>query len=125
LLTQLSKIGDLKVISRTSVLQYRTGTRNLREIGEALGVATVLEGSVQRADNRVRIEARLSDTHDIDSPIITPMPSSSMNGPVANSVTARPISTSSSVNQNTTRSVPPYSLGGTASANGAIWAMRN
>ena len=64
LLTQLSKIGDLKVISRTSVLQYRTGTRNLREIGEALGVATVLEGSVQRADNRVRIEARLSDTHD-------------------------------------------------------------
>ena len=64
LLTQLSKIGDLKVISRTSVLQYRTGTRNLRDIGEALGVATVLEGTVQRAGNRVRIEARLSDTHD-------------------------------------------------------------
>src|SRR5207248_7626330 len=42
----------------------------------------------------------------------------------ASSVTAWPISTSSSVNQNTTRSVPPYSLGGTASANGAIWAMR-
>ena len=64
LLTQLSKIGDLKVISRTSVLQYRTGARNLREIGEALGVATVLEGSVQRAGNRVRIEARLSDVRD-------------------------------------------------------------
>ena len=61
LLMQLSKISDLKVISRTSVLQYRHGTRNLREIGEALGVATVLEGSVQRVGNRVRIEAQLID----------------------------------------------------------------
>ena len=61
LLTQLSKVSDLKVISRTSVLEYRTGVRNLREISEALGVAAVLEGSVQRVGNRVRIEARLSD----------------------------------------------------------------
>jgi serine/threonine-protein kinase len=61
LLTQLSKIGDLKVISRTSVLQYRLGTRNLRDIAEALGVTAVLEGSVQRVGNRVRIEAQLID----------------------------------------------------------------
>jgi serine/threonine protein kinase/tetratricopeptide (TPR) repeat protein len=61
LLTQLSHVVDLKVISRQSVLGYRDGTRNLREIGAALGVASVLEGSVQRAGNRVRIEARLSD----------------------------------------------------------------
>lgn len=61
LLTQLSKIGDLKVISRTSVLQYRDGERNLREIGAALGVATVLEGSVQRSGNRVRVTAQLID----------------------------------------------------------------
>ena len=49
------------MISRASVLQYRTGARNLREIGDSLGVTSVLEGSVQRAGNRVRIEARLSD----------------------------------------------------------------
>ena len=61
LLGQLSRIGDLKVISRTSVLPYRDGTRNLREIGEALGVSSVLEGSVQRAGNRVRIQAHLMD----------------------------------------------------------------
>src|SRR5881398_3784172 len=48
-LTNLSKIGDLKVISRTSVMSYRgEGTRNAREIGKALGVATLLEGSVRR-----------------------------------------------------------------------------
>jgi serine/threonine-protein kinase len=62
LLGQLAKVGDLKVISRTSVLQYREGARNLREIGEALGVSTVLEGSVQRAGSRVRIQAQLIDT---------------------------------------------------------------
>ncbi|MBA2242091.1 MAG: hypothetical protein H0W04_04285, partial [Chthoniobacterales bacterium] len=44
-LANLSKIADLKVISRTSVRQYKTGTRNLREIGEALGVAHILEGT--------------------------------------------------------------------------------
>jgi TolB-like protein len=49
----------LKVISRTSVQQYRTGTRNLREIGAALGVAHVLEGTVRRAGNRVRVNAQL------------------------------------------------------------------
>lgn len=61
LLRQMARLGDLEVISRTSVLQYREGARNLREIGEALGVSTIVEGSVQRAGNRVRVEARLVD----------------------------------------------------------------
>src|ERR1700757_4720114 len=53
ILTNLSKIGDLKVISRTSVMQYRGKTNNLREIGKALGVSAILEGSVRRSANRV------------------------------------------------------------------------
>ena len=59
ILSSLAKIADLKVISRTSVQQYRTGVRNLRVIGEALGVAHVLEGTVRRAGNRVRVNAQL------------------------------------------------------------------
>jgi TolB-like protein/Flp pilus assembly protein TadD len=59
ILSSLAKIADLKVISRTSVQQYRTGARNLREIGDALGVANVLEGTVRRAGNRVRVNAQL------------------------------------------------------------------
>jgi TolB-like protein/Tfp pilus assembly protein PilF len=60
ILTDLAKIADMKVISRTSVMQYKTrGERNLREIGQQLGVAHVLEGSVQRAGNRVRVNAQL------------------------------------------------------------------
>jgi TolB-like protein/Tfp pilus assembly protein PilF len=60
ILTNLSKIGDLKVISRTSVMSYRgDGTRNAREIGKALGVATLLEGSVRRSGNRVRVNVQL------------------------------------------------------------------
>ena len=59
ILSSLARIADLKVISRTSVQQYRTGARNLREIGEALGVAHVLEGTVRRLGNRVRVNAQL------------------------------------------------------------------
>src|SRR6266436_3087027 len=60
ILTNLSKIGDLKVISRTSVMSYRgSGTRNAREIGKTLGVATLLEGSVRRIGNRVRVNVQL------------------------------------------------------------------
>ncbi len=59
ILSSLARIADLKVISRTSVQQYRTGARNLREIGEALGVAHVLEGTVRRVGNRVRVNAQL------------------------------------------------------------------
>jgi serine/threonine protein kinase/Tfp pilus assembly protein PilF len=63
ILTDLAKIADLKVISRTSIMQYKAGgERNLREIGQQLGVAHVLEGSVQRAGNRVRVRAQLIDT---------------------------------------------------------------
>ena len=62
ILTDLSKIADLKVISRTSVLQYKTGVkRNLREIADELGVAHIVEGSVQPAGNRVRVRAQLID----------------------------------------------------------------
>ena len=62
ILTNLAKIADLKVISRTSVMQYKSGAaRNLREIGQQLGVAHLLEGSVQRAANRVRVNAQLID----------------------------------------------------------------
>jgi TolB-like protein/Tfp pilus assembly protein PilF/class 3 adenylate cyclase len=68
ILTDLSKIADLKVISRTSVMQYKTGVkRNLREIANELGVAHIVEGSVQPAGNRVRVRAQLieakSDRH--------------------------------------------------------------
>jgi TolB-like protein/Flp pilus assembly protein TadD len=60
ILTNLSKIGDLKVISRMSVMSYRgDALRNAREIGKALGVATLLEGSVRRAGNRVRVSVQL------------------------------------------------------------------
>jgi TolB-like protein/Tfp pilus assembly protein PilF len=63
ILSNLAKVADLKVISRTSVLQYKTGTqRNLREIGEQLGVAHLLEGSVQRSGNKVRVIAQLIDS---------------------------------------------------------------
>src|SRR5438445_4439646 len=62
ILADLAKVADLKVISRTSVMLYKSGNpRNLREIGQQLGVAHVLEGSVQRAANRVRVMAQLVD----------------------------------------------------------------
>jgi TolB-like protein/cytochrome c-type biogenesis protein CcmH/NrfG len=60
-LTNLSKIGDLKVISRTSVMSYRGHAPNVRDIGKALGVSTILEGSVRRAGNRVRVNVQLID----------------------------------------------------------------
>jgi TolB-like protein/class 3 adenylate cyclase/Tfp pilus assembly protein PilF len=61
-LTDLAQIADLKVISRRSVMQYRTGiARNLRKIGEELRVAYVLEGSVQRSANKIRVNAQLVD----------------------------------------------------------------
>jgi TolB-like protein/Tfp pilus assembly protein PilF len=63
ILINLARIADLKVISRTSVMQYKTDAqRNLREIGQQLGVAFLLEGRVQRAANRVRVNAQLIDS---------------------------------------------------------------
>src|SRR6266516_4371008 len=63
ILTNLSRIGDLKVISRTSVMQYRGKAPNIRDIGKALGVSTVLEGSVRRSGNKVRINVQLIDAN--------------------------------------------------------------
>jgi TolB-like protein/Tfp pilus assembly protein PilF len=60
ILTDMARIADLKVIGRVSVMQYKSGVaRNLRKIGQQLGVANVVEGSVQRAGNRVRVNVRL------------------------------------------------------------------
>ena len=61
ILTKLAKVADLKVISRTSVMEYR-GKRNIREIGEALRVSHVLEGSVRKTGPRVHMNAQLIDT---------------------------------------------------------------
>src|SRR5437762_603746 len=68
ILTNLAKVSDLKVISHTSSRQYKSGVqRNLREIGKQLGVAYIVEGSVQRSRDRLRINAQLidarTDTH--------------------------------------------------------------
>jgi len=59
LLTQLAKIHDLTVISRTSVMEYRDTRKNLKEIGAELNVATILEGGIQKVGSRVRINAQL------------------------------------------------------------------
>jgi len=61
LLTQLAKIDDLKVISRTSVMEYRDTSKKIPEIAGELGVATILEGGIQRAGDRIRINAQLID----------------------------------------------------------------
>ncbi len=63
LLTSLAQIGSLKVISRTSVMEYRDTTKNMKQIGDELGVATILEGAVQKAGNNVRINVQLIDTN--------------------------------------------------------------
>ena len=61
ILTQLAKVGELKVIARTSVMQYKGSRKPIREIARELGVGTLLEGSVRRAGNRVRIVGQLID----------------------------------------------------------------
>ena len=61
ILTQLSKIEKFKVVSRTSVMQYKNTKKSVREIGAELGVETILEGSVRRFGNRVRIVGQLID----------------------------------------------------------------
>ena len=66
ILTGLAKIGDLKVISRTSTQGYGSRPQNLAEIGRQLGVAHVLEGSVQKAGNRVRVNVQLIDAANDD-----------------------------------------------------------
>jgi len=67
ILTRLAKIADLKVISRTSTQHYESKPRNLREIAKQLGVANILEGSVQKAADYVRVNVQLvnaqTDSH--------------------------------------------------------------
>ncbi|MCI0493759.1 protein kinase [candidate division KSB1 bacterium] len=63
IIIQLTKIADLKVISRTSVMQYKSVNKNVRDIGRELDIATVLEGRVRRAGNQVRVVAQLIDTN--------------------------------------------------------------
>lgn len=59
ILTNLALIRDLRVVSRTSVMQYRASTKPIRQIGQELGVAYLLEGSVRRAGNKVRVTGQL------------------------------------------------------------------
>src|SRR5262249_52417141 len=59
ILTRLSKIADLKVISRTSTEKYKSKPDNLREIAKQLGVSSILEGSVQKAADQVRVSVQL------------------------------------------------------------------
>src|SRR5215831_14269079 len=59
ILARLSKIADLKVISRTSTQKYKSAPDNLREIAKQLGVANILEGSVQKAADQVRVNVQL------------------------------------------------------------------
>jgi TolB-like protein/thioredoxin-like negative regulator of GroEL len=61
LLTKLAQLPSMLVISRTSVMEYRNVQRNIREIGEELGADALLEGGVQSAGNRIRINAQLID----------------------------------------------------------------
>ncbi len=61
IIAQLSKIAQLKVISRTSIMQYKGMSKNVREIGKELDVGTILEGTVRRVGNQVRIVAQLID----------------------------------------------------------------
>ena len=61
LLTQLAHLQSIRVISRTSVLEYKNTTKNIREIGEALGADAILEGGVQSAGDKIRINAQLID----------------------------------------------------------------
>jgi adenylate cyclase len=61
MISTLSKVRDLSVISRTSVMQYKGHPKRMAEIGRELNVGTILEGSVRRAGNRVRIAVQLVD----------------------------------------------------------------
>jgi len=62
LITQTSRIPNLRVIARTSVLRYKGSSKSLRDVAQDLGVRLALEGSVRKAGNRVRISVKLVDT---------------------------------------------------------------
>jgi serine/threonine-protein kinase len=64
IISRLSRVKKLKIISLTSVLQYKSQTRNIRKIGQELGVNTILEGTIQKEGNKIRINAQLIDVAD-------------------------------------------------------------
>src|SRR5437867_819583 len=64
IITDLSKINELKVVSRTDVLPFRNKEVNTRQVGEALRVNYILEGSVRKAGNKIRITAQLINVRD-------------------------------------------------------------
>src|SRR5438270_7112880 len=61
ILTRLSRIGDLKVISRTSTQRFKSSPDDLPQIAKQLGVANILEGTVQKAGDQVRVNVQLID----------------------------------------------------------------
>ena len=69
LLTTIAKIGSMKVISRTSVMEYRDTLKKIPQIAEELGVANILEGGIQRSGNHVRINVQLIDAATDDTPL--------------------------------------------------------
>jgi serine/threonine protein kinase/Tfp pilus assembly protein PilF len=64
IITKLSRVGELKVISRTSVMRYKKTDKDIKEIGQELGVATILEGSIQKEKDNIRISAQLINVED-------------------------------------------------------------
>jgi serine/threonine-protein kinase len=64
LITKLSTIGQIKVISRQSVMRFRGGDKDLREIGKELGVENILEGSIQREKDNIRVNVKLTRAED-------------------------------------------------------------
>jgi len=64
IITKLTKIQELKVISRTSVMRYKKTDKDIKEIGQELGVASILEGSIQKAGNDIRVNAQLINVDD-------------------------------------------------------------
>ena len=117
ILTLLSKIHDLKVISRTSVQKFKDTDKSMPEIGAELGVATVLEGGVQRAGNRVRINVQLIDvatdehlwaeTYDRE---LTAENIFDVQGEIAGAVSSALEATLSDSEQNQLRAVPTENL---------------
>src|SRR5207253_1024239 len=64
ILTKLARVRDLKVISRTSTAKYQSKPDNLKTVAQELGVSTILEGTVQRAGDKVRVNVQLIDARD-------------------------------------------------------------
>jgi TolB-like protein len=64
LITQLSKYQELLVVARTSIVEYKNRSVDVRTVGESLGIRYVLQGSVQKAGNKIRLTAQLSDAND-------------------------------------------------------------